>query len=269
MGEHTRRDVLIAAVVAVAASPLAAACGSSKPKKVVKSCETSLPAPTMKIALNTIWVNVWNASSQNGMAAQVAQELQWRGLHIIATGNDPESGNYPTPTYAQIRYGSIGRQIALTLAEQVENPTLEEDDRADPSVDLVIGDKFALVPLPPAPASQVSLNVYNAYVVPGSAQELANAMRSRGFQILTVGNDPEQGYYPNDAVVIRYGAQGLPDAQRVQLQVKGAQMMQDSRTGTTVDLVIGSKWVSTSAVLVPTAQATPTPTPTRSTASGC
>ncbi len=252
------RRVAGAAVVLALTLPALAACSSANAgHQTSESCVATETAPTMKIALNSIHANIWNADGKNGQAAKVATQLSWRGIKIIATGNDPTGGQ--PPKYAEIRYGPNGKQIALTLAQQVKNATLVQDNRADPSVDLVIGAKFALVPVPPPAPSKITVNVYNAYVLPGTAASLATELHKRGFKIAAVGNDKKGGYYPNNAVAIRYGAQGEPAARRAALQFKNVKMIQDGRKGTTVDVVIGSKWVDGS--IVPVAQATPAPTP--------
>ncbi|MFC6704390.1 LytR C-terminal domain-containing protein [Flexivirga alba] len=254
-----------ATVVIALTLPAIAACNSTNAgHPTSESCVGAETVPTMKIALNSIHANIWNADGKTGQAASVATQLSWRGIKIIATGNDPKGGT--APKYAQIRYGPNGKQIALTLAQQVKGATLEQDNRADPSVDLVIGAKFALVPVPPPAPSKITVNVYNAYVLPGTAATLGTELHKRGFKVAAVGNDPKRGYYPDNAVAIRYGAQGEPAARRAALQFKNVKMIQDGRKSTTVDVVIGSKWVDSS--IVPVAQATPAPTP-KPTSSSC
>jgi hypothetical protein len=255
-----------AAVVMVLALPTIAACSSADPgQPTTEPCLTTTSTPTMKIALNSIHANIWNADGKNGEAASVASQLSWRGIKIISTGNDPKGGQ--PPKYAQIRYGPNGRQIALTLAQQVKGATLEQDDRTDPSVDLVIGSKFALVPVPPPAPSKITVNVYNAFVIPGTAATLASELHKRGFKIDHVGNDPNRGYYPDNVVALRYGLRGEPAARRAALQFKGSvKMIQDGRKNTTVDVVIGSKWGD--GTVVPVARATPAPVP-KPTSSGC
>lgn len=235
------------ATAALMVLPLVSACtgGSSTSSASSAACAT-LPSPTMSISLKSIHVNVWNADGDSGQASTVAEQLKWRGIQIISTGNDPESDSIKAPTYAEIRYGSNGRQIALTLAKQVKDAKLRQDDRTDPSVDLVLGSKFALIPVAAPKASSVTVNVYNAYVLPGSASELAADLRKRGFKVKSVGNDPDSGYYPDNAVAIRYGAQGEPAARRAKAQFSNVKMVQDKRSGSTIDVVIGSKWTDSS-----------------------
>lgn len=243
------------ATVAVAlALPALVSCTSDKPgHSSSESCIAAPATPTMKIALNTIHANVFNAGGKNGEAASIASQLTWRGIHIISTGNDPKGGQ--PPKHAEIRYGPNGKQIALTLAQQIKDATLEQDDRTNPSVDLVIGTDFSLVPVPPPKPSRVKVNVLNAFVIPGSASELASTLRKRGFQVVKTGNTKQ--FFPDSAAVIRYGLRGEPAARRLALQFKHPKLEKIHRSSATVDVIIGSKWKDH--VIVPVAQATPTP----------
>lgn len=255
----TGRRVAGATVVMALTLPAVAGCSSTNAGHATpESCLTAATVPTMKIALNSIHANVLNAGGKAGQAASVASQLTWRGVHIISTGNDP-SGGAP-PKHAEIRFGPNGKQIALTLAQQIKGAKLTQDDRSNPSVDVVIGTKFALVPVPPPPPSKVTVNILNAFVIPGTAGDLGATMRKRGFKTDKVGNTSD--FYGKESVVIRYGIRGEPAARRVALQFKKPTMEQDHRKSTTVDVVIGSKWKDS--VIVPAAQATvpPTPSPT-------
>jgi len=254
MGLTGTRVVGVAAAV-ILALPVVAACNSSEPSHDLTSSCAAASTPTMKIPLRTIHANVWNASGKDGMAARVASQLSWRGVQIIDTGNDPSAGQ--PPEHAVIRYGPNGKQIALTLAQQIQHAKLEQDDRTNPSVDVVIGMKFALVPVPPPAPSRITINVFNAYVIPGTATDVATEMRKRGFHVAKIGNDTSH-FYPDHAVIVRYGAKGEPAARRVALQFHDVRMVQDHRKSATVDVVIGSKW--TDSAVVPAARATPKPT---------
>lgn len=248
------RHAVGAAFIAVTL-PVLAACSSTDPgATTTTTCVAQVATPTMKIPLNSIYANVWNAGGQNGEAASIAVQLQWRGIHIIQTGNDPTGAN--PPEHAAIRYGAGGKEIALTLAQQVKDATLQEDNRTNPSVDLVIGTHFALMPVPPPAASRITINVFNAFVIPGTASNVAGEMRKRGFHVAKIGNTSD--FYPDHAVIIRYGLRGEPAARRVALQFRDVRMIQDARSSATVDVVIGSKW--TDNAVVPAARATPAPT---------
>lgn len=256
----TGRRVAGATVVMALALPALAACDSSAPGHAIsESCVATPSTPSMKIALTTIHANVWNAAGKTGQAASVASQLSWRGVHIIDTGNDPVGGE--PPKHAEIRYGANGKQIALTLAQQIKDATLQQDDRTNPSVDVVIGSNFSLVPVPPPAPSKITVNVYNAYVIPGAASQLASTLRKRGFTVAKVANDTSD-FYPDHAAIVRYGVRGEPAARRLALQFHDVRMVQDHRKGTTIDIVIGSKW--SDGAVVPAAQATvpPKPSPT-------
>jgi hypothetical protein len=254
---YVKRRVVGVGVAIAIAMPVMAACSSTNHGRPPSAagCVDPSTAPTMKIALDSIHANIWNAGGQTGEAAQIGSQLSWRGVHIISTGNDPSNGK--TPAHAQIRYGANGKQIALTLAQQIKDATLEQDNRTNPSVDVVIGSHFSLIPVPPPAPSRVTVNVLNAFVIPGTASDVAKMLRKRGFHTAKIGNTSD--YYPDNAVIIRYGLQGDPAARRLALQFKNAKMEQDGRKGATVDMVIGSKWADSA--IVSAAQATPKPAP--------
>lgn len=252
---------------ALVASLLAGCGGSAEGRQPTptKTCPTAVPTPTAKVAPSTIYVNVVNASSKGGLAAQTSKYLGWRGFKVLEVSNQSVMDDRPAPKAAEIRHGKSGRQIALTLATQVQNPVLVEDDRTDPTVDLVLGDSFALVPVPPPPPSEVKVNVYNTTYRSGLSGEVAKQLKARGFTVLSNGNDPSKSFLPDDVALIRHGERGEPNARRVALQFKGARLVQDGREGTDVDVALGNKY----AQLVPEAQATPPPTPKPSRPPGC
>ncbi|YAL83629.1 LytR C-terminal domain-containing protein [Dermacoccaceae bacterium W4C1] len=263
---RTRRLAAPLLAVALTAS-LVVGCSDDEPTQTEKTptCPTTNPAPSMKIAANTIFVNVINAGGKSGLASSTATQLQWRGFRVLDTGNQSIDDNRAAPTTAEIRYGPSGRQIALTLAQQVANVNLVQVDRANPTVDLVLGEKFALVPVPPPAASSVTLNVYNTTYRSGLSGEAAEALKKRGFKIKANDNDPGGGFFPNDTAIIRHGERGEPAARRAALQIKGARLVQDKRTDTVVDVLLGNKYTG----LVPESQATPAPTSAPAKPSGC
>lgn len=257
-----RKPHLVTVAALAALSVLLGGCGSGPaPKKTTKaaidmSCPAALPAPTMQIKPGVIHLNVLNASGINHLASDAASELKWRGFQVISDGNDPNPDNLKEPKWAQIRYGSNGRQIALTLAEQVQHATLHQDNRVDPSVDLVLGPDFQFVPVPPPPATSVTVNVYNTTFRAGLATNVAGELKSRGFTVAQIGNDPQKAFLPDDVVLIRYGLHGEPAARRVAAQFPGAKLTYVAgRKDSALDVVIGNKYDA----LVPVADAKPKP----------
>lgn len=269
-GAAHRAAPLIGAAVVLS---LVAACSGDaegQPPTSKAACPKPLPKPAKTIKHNSIYLNVVNASSTAGLAGDTAVQLRWRGFHVLDTRNQSVDDSRATPKTSEVRYGSSGRQIALTVATQLANPTLVKDDRANPTVDVVIGEKFKLNPVPPPAAKSVKMNVYNTTYKAGLSGEVAKKLQKRGFQILKNGNDPQRQFLRDDVALIRHGERGEPAARRAKLQFKKARLVQDGRDGTDVDVVIGNKYLEDEySDLVPEAKATPAPTKKPKLPAGC
>lgn len=251
-----------ATLVTVALMVSGTACSKDEPKKkAAPTCPAGNAKPSRDVAWSSVYANVYNASDSKGEAATVARRLGWRGLNLLDVGNDPLSEDRPTPKYAEIRYGKSGRTIALNLAEQIPHANLYQDDRNDPTVDVVIGNQFTLSPQAPRPIKDVTVHVYNTTFFDGLAATVSKELGKQGFTADALAND--RAYYPNDTAVIVYDEEGLPDAQRLQMSIKGARLIEDKKanvalTGRDVRLYIGSEWPNKGEV-IPLAQATATP----------
>jgi hypothetical protein len=91
----------------------------------------------------------------------------------------------------------------------------------------------------PAPArGSFTVNVMNATGRQGGAAEVAIGLRKRAFTIGGISNAPESWYVTQSAVV-HYGPNGLDQALLTASQVPGAKLFQDTRSGTSVDVVVG------------------------------
>lgn len=112
----------------------------------------------------------------------------------------------------------------------------------------------AVPPDAPAPGD-ISLNVYNATDRNGLASSAAREMRTRGFAILDVANDPLDKPVTGIAEV-RAGPGSESAATVVIAQVPGAVFVLDTRTDGTVDLVVGEAFEALAPAGVP---ATPAP----------
>jgi hypothetical protein len=112
--------------------------------------------------------------------------------------------------------------------------------------------------------SQVHLNVYNASNRNGLAAKVATQMKSRGFVVGTIANDPLHKTFKTQAEV-RYGKKGKAGAQLVSSEVTGAKMVVDKRKTATVDLVLGGTYTELAAVPSSGATTGTTCTPTPST----
>jgi hypothetical protein len=207
-----------------------------------------------------IKLNVYNATDEQGRATVVAKALRKRDFVISTVANDPTYNSVPGP--AEVRFGAAkGEPAAAVVAGQVKGAKLVPDTRTDRSVDLVIGQTFTRLvpqaPKPPTPARNVKMNVYNTTFRTGLASTTAKSLAARGFRIDKVGNDPHPKILSVSGQIV-YGDDGENAARRVALQVAGAKMVNDHRSGATVDLILGNGYTG----LVPVSQATASPVPT-------
>lgn len=92
-----------------------------------------------------------------------------------------------------------------------------------------------------APA-EVSVNVYNAGGIAGAAGRAGEALRTRGFAVATVANDPE-GAEVGGVAVIRHGPTGIEEATLLlQSLPEGVELVADTRSASSIDLVLGEQW---------------------------
>ena len=87
-------------------------------------------------------IRVLNASGQGGQAGDVAGSLRDLGFAAPAAANDPLYAGTRLSCQGQIRFGTAGRAAAATAWLVAPCVELHQDDRADNSVDLVIGTDF-------------------------------------------------------------------------------------------------------------------------------
>ncbi|MDO8307032.1 MAG: LytR C-terminal domain-containing protein [Actinomycetota bacterium] len=90
-------------------------------------------------------------------------------------------------------------------------------------------------------ANRVRVNVYNATEVAGLAGRAAKELGARDFQVVKISNDPLEQKIPGVAQ-IRYGPKGAASAQVLAFQVPGAELVEDTRKGRTVDLAMGEEF---------------------------
>ena len=84
----------------------------------------------------------------------------------------------------------------------------------------------------------VTVNVYNTTPTTGLATQVSDALAERGFQRGTVGNSSVNREGMTALVVS--GPEGEAAAFTLQQQIAGTQYVQDGRSDTTVDVVLGS-----------------------------
>lgn len=259
------RSAWITVAMSVALTVSATGCSSSaKPaSNTGPTCPAGNAKPSRSVPWSSVYANVYNASGTSGKAAEIATQLTWRGLHTLQVENDPLSADRSAPKNAEIRFGPAGKTIALNIAAQIPHAALYEDKRADPTVDIVIGKDFSLLPRPVSAINTVDVVVYNTTVVGGLAGSVTKTLSDEGFKASTQPNDGS--YYPDDEAVIVYNDEGLPQAQRLAMSFTKARLVKASDAphstikGTQVHLYLGSKWPVDNAKVLPLAQATNAP----------
>jgi hypothetical protein len=255
---HRLRRILLFVTVpgvllGTASITAAYSAGLMTPPKPKPACTPQVvPAP----ARGSFTVNVMNATGRSGVAAEVAAGYGKRQFKVGGISNAPDSWYVTQP--AVVHYGPAGLDQALLAAQQIPGAKLFEDVRSGTSVDVVVGLGFkGLVPLPPRLEpipSEVPVNVYNTTYKTGLAKVVATELAGRGFKVKDVSNDP-LGTLQLGTAVIRYGALGDLNAALLKEHVPGAELVKDTRTDASVDLVIGNKYTA----LVPAAEVPPLP----------
>lgn len=92
-------------------------------------------------------------------------------------------------------------------------------------------------------AADVAVNVYNATVRPGLANNTASLLRDRGFEVVGIGNDPLEQVIV-EAAQIRAGRSDQPEVLLLVQHVPGAVVVPDGRTDATIDLVLGEAFTA-------------------------
>jgi LytR cell envelope-related transcriptional attenuator len=90
---------------------------------------------------------------------------------------------------------------------------------------------------------------------PGLARTAATSLKHAGFRVGVVGNAPELRW-TDEPAVIWHGPDGLAQAQLVATQIPGAQLVGDQRAGTSVEVVLGTRYRSAAQSGSATASAT-------------
>jgi hypothetical protein len=122
-------------------TPAAAACPTTG--------STARAAPA--IAPGQVTVNVYNATSRAGLAADTAKNVKARGFVVAAVSNDPAKKKIEG--VGEVRFGPNGKAGADLVVALLDGATPQQDTRADASVDLVIGNGFKTLNAAPTTTS--------------------------------------------------------------------------------------------------------------------
>jgi hypothetical protein len=128
-------------VLAVVAAGWAIARDSERGNARAACVRTTVPfRPAIPKTPTRVRLNVYNATSQVGLANHVADELRSRGFRVGQVGNDP-LGETVTAV-AQLRYGPQGAGAAQMLRAVFPGAQLELVQRSDAGVDVVLGMQY-------------------------------------------------------------------------------------------------------------------------------
>jgi len=121
--------------------------------KPTPTCPAPSPTPTV-VAAADVRVNVYNSTQRRGLAARVADQLERRGFDVGTVDNDQAKRKVTGP--AEVRHSDIGTDAARTVAAQVGEVVAVPDQRANASVDLVLGAAFTTLRPPGEAATALS-----------------------------------------------------------------------------------------------------------------
>jgi len=142
--------MLLFGTVVYAASFVEGWVGGTAPKAVANASCLGTKS-TQALRPRDVTVNVFNSTIHVGLAATAANALETQGFKVAAIDNDPLGRT--VPGRAEIRHGQSGAAAAALVAARLPGATVVQDKRMDASVDLVLGNKFRKVIVPPKGAT--------------------------------------------------------------------------------------------------------------------
>ena len=116
------------------------------PNKAAASTSCQTVTPTQALTLDTVTVNVYNATNRDGLARSVAKSLRTQGFKIGEIANDPLGR--PLLGVGEVRHGKLGAKVAALAALRLPGAKVVLDKRTDDSVDLVLGNRFSALHVP-------------------------------------------------------------------------------------------------------------------------
>jgi len=105
-----------------------------------RACASADEAPP-SLEPGSVSVRVFNATDSAGLAQQVAEQLQARGLVVSEVANDPSEREVEGS--GEVRFGARGQDQARYLTVFLPGAGMHQDTRATAVVDLVLGPEFS------------------------------------------------------------------------------------------------------------------------------
>jgi hypothetical protein len=128
---------------AVVCSPPPQPAGSATAPQIGEQVPRSEMADVTPAKLADSKVRVLNASGRGGQASDVAGSMKDLGFAQPTAANDPIYASGRLTCQGQIRFGTAGQATAATVWLVAPCAELFHDNRADDSVDLVLGTDFS------------------------------------------------------------------------------------------------------------------------------
>ncbi|MCI9889489.1 LytR C-terminal domain-containing protein [Micrococcales bacterium 31B] len=97
-----------------------------------------------------------------------------------------------------------------------------------------------------ADPADIEVNIYNASGISGAAGKVSTELGARGISVASAKNDPMNKTYPENAAVIRFGPEALPEAWTMLTMFPLGALEYTSLKGNSkvVDVVLGSKYTA-------------------------
>ncbi|UFU03372.1 LytR C-terminal domain-containing protein [Ruania suaedae] len=125
------------------------------------------PADATYVPLTEVSASVLNGTSTSGLASEVGNELGERGIAVSRTANAPSQ----FAGTAQITSGQDGLAAAFTTAVLIPDAAIVVDDRADQTIDIVLGASYDSL----RPADEVDVDPEVEIPVPQGCTPLSTA----------------------------------------------------------------------------------------------
>ncbi|MCM3893852.1 MULTISPECIES: envelope integrity protein Cei [Gordonia] len=140
----------------------------------------------------------------------------------------PTSCNQPTPASSSVAAPPVANAPAAASAKTPKLTVVSRDD---------------MLKVAPAALSTFQVRVLNASTQRGEAQTVSDDLTAQGFNPVPDGAYADDALYPNhdlDCVAqIRFGPAGKAAAASVWVAIPCAELVDDGRTGTSVDVALG------------------------------
>ena len=103
----------------------------------------AVAVPTEAPPPEEISVNVYNGTSRNGLASQVAREMREQGYVILDVANDPL--NRSVTGVAEVRAADPRNLAVVLILSQFPGAAFVQDQRSDEVIDVVLGEQFEAI----------------------------------------------------------------------------------------------------------------------------